>query len=156
MFSSSFNLLLCPLLSFFNHVSTTVLSHAFCDFFHGDICKKSRLISNSYPYVMKHGFKITSFSQHFCTVLGAFFIDLFRCVSSTDPYYIHPNVITNDNDWHNDIWRPFGQKMRKNHENHLISSDKIFNMCICDRIFLMKYLEGCIDATNLRPLEWVG
>ena len=54
-------------------------------------------------YVMKHGFKITSFPRHFCTVLGAFFIDLFCCVSSTDPYYIHPNVITNDNDWHNDI-----------------------------------------------------
>ena len=97
--------------------------------------------------------EITSFSWRFCTILGAFSIDLFRSVRSTDPHYIHPNLITNDNDLHDDICRPFGQKMGKIHENHLISSDKILNIRICDRIFLVKYLEGCIDATNLRPLE---
>ena len=104
---------------------------------------------------MKLGTKITSYSLRFCTIFGAFFMDFFRCVNSTDPHYIHPNVSTNDNDWYDDICRPLGQKMAKIHENHLISSYKIFNMCICDRIFLVKYLEGCIDATNLRPLESV-
>ena len=106
-------------------------------------------------YVMKHRLKIISFSRRFCSIFGAFFIDLFRCVSSIDPDYIYPDVIIKDNDWHDDICRPFSKKRGKIHDFHLISCYKIFNICICNRFFKLKYLEGCMDATNLLPLESV-
>ena len=106
-------------------------------------------------YVIEQRSSITSFSRRFCTFFCAVFIDLLRCVSSINPNYIHPDVITKDNDGHDDICRPFSQEMGKIHDFHLISCYKIFNICICTRFFLLKYLEGCIDATDLRPLESV-
>ena len=105
---------------------------------------------------MEHRFKITSFSRRFCTIFGAFFIDLFRCVSSNDPNYIYPDDIIKDNDWHDDTCRPFSKKRGKIHDFHFISCYKIFNICICNCLFFSEIpwgLHPCYQLTSISVCE---